>query len=121
MPFICPHLRLEVTLTLALCIAEFKAFPLFFSHLFPMFISITLTSTFQLVARMCSLTLISIDLSLDVTKTFAFCITESKAITYFLCNLLPIFISIALASPLEFIALMNSMAASAFTSAWNSC
>ena len=110
MPFICLHLSLEVTLVLDFCIAELKDFPLFLSHMLPMFISITLTSTLQLVALMCSLTLISIELSLDFTKTFDFCVAESKAITSFLCNLLPIFISIALTSPLDFIALMNSMA-----------
>ena len=75
-----------------------------------MFISITLTSTLQLVALVCSLKIISIDFSLDVTKTLAFCIAERKSIPLFLCNRLPIFISIALASPLEFIALMNYMA-----------
>ena len=75
-----------------------------------MFVSITLTITLQLVAIMCSLTLISIDFSLDVTKTLSFCIAESKAIPSFLRNLLPIFISIALASPLELIVLMNYMA-----------
>ena len=74
-----------------------------------MFISITLTSTLQLVALICSLPIISIDFSLDITETLAFCIVESKAITSLLRNLLPIFINIALAIPLEFIALMNYM------------
>ena len=74
-----------------------------------MFISITLTSTLQLVALLCSLTLISIDLILDVMKTLAFYVAESKAIPLLLHNLLPIFISIALARPLEFVALMKSM------------